>query len=393
MNIAIVGSGIAGITTAYYLAKNGCNVTVYEREYYPAMQCSFANGGQISVSNSEVWTTWSNVIKGVKWMFKKDAPLLIRPNLDLQKIIWLSKFLYNTATNSYERNTLQTIHMGLKSRALYNDIISKENIIFDQLNHGILHIYKNQKYFNSAIEAKKIYDKGGCEWEILSTTDIKNLDSQLHYFKNIIGGVYTKTDFTGDIHKFCHNLANILNVKYKVKFEYCENINDINDLLISHNKVVICAGSESTKLAKSIKDKLDIYPVKGYSITINSDRVGIVNSLPKISILDDEAKIVCSTLGSRFRVAGTAELNGYNYDIVKDRINLLFKWTHENFPMINTSSYSSFACLRPMTTNLLPITKQSDNNKRVYYNTGHGHLGWTTAPYTAKLITDIICDT
>ena len=143
MKIAVVGSGIAGITAAYYLAKEGYQVTVFEQERYPAMRTSYANGGQVSVSNSEVWTTWSNVKKGIKWMFKKDAPLLIRPRLDLAQWKWLAKFLYYTATGCYKKNTEETIRLGLESRNLYKQIILDENLEFDQSAAGILHFYKD----------------------------------------------------------------------------------------------------------------------------------------------------------------------------------------------------------------------------------------------------------
>jgi D-amino-acid dehydrogenase len=386
MKIAVIGAGITGITTAYYLAKEGYDVTVLDRESYPAMCTSYANGGQVSVSNSEVWNTWSNVIKGVKWMFKDDAPLLIRPSLDFDKVSWLTKFLYHTATNSYEKNTLETIHMGIESRKLYKEIIENEKIDFDQRYNGILHIYKNQKYFDMAKEAQKLYENTECEWDIVYPAQIKSLDGATQYMKNIVGGVYTKSDFTGDCHKFCFELSKILRTKYKVKFEFVENIIDYTDL-IDYDKIVICAGVGSVKLSKRFGDNIPIYPVKGYSITIHNNSETL---LPHVSLLDDEAKIVTSTLGNRLRVAGTAEFNGENYDIIKSRIDPLLSWVHKNLPMVNTKDYSSFACLRPMTPNMLPITKRSDNHKNVYYNTGHGHLGWTLAPYTAKKLAKMI---
>lgn len=384
--VAVIGAGVTGITTAYYLAKAGYSVTVLDQEQYPAMRCSYANGGQISVSNSEVWTTWSNVIKGVKWMFKKDAPLLIRPSLDYDKISWLAKFLYHTAKNDYERNTLETIRMGLEARKLYQEIIDEEKIEFDQKYAGILHVYKDEKYFEMAKQAQSVYGQTECEWEVVGLAQIKSLDSALNYMNDLIGGIYTKSDWTGDIHKFCYKLRNVLETKYKVKFSFAENIIDTNDLF-AFDKTVICAGVDSVKLAKKIGDKLPIYPVKGYSITINGNSESL---LPHVSLLDDQAKIVTSTLGNRLRIAGTAEFNGINYDIRKDRIQPLLNWVYKNLPMVNTHDYSSWACLRPMTPNMMPITKRSDNEKNVFYNTGHGHLGWTLAPYTAKYIVEQI---
>jgi D-amino-acid dehydrogenase len=387
--VAVIGAGIIGITTAYYLAKKGYKVTVYEQEPHAAMRTSFANGGQISVSNSEVWTTWSNVKKGIKWLFKKDAPLLIRPQLDFKQWKWIAKFLYNTATNQYEKNTSETIKMGLESSMLYKEIMYTEKLSFDQSPAGILHFYKDEQYFEAAKQAQYIYRKNGCEWDIVDTQRVKDLESKLTDVKGIVGGAWTLSDWTGDIHKFCIELERVLKKKYGVTFIYNSvTTKDTMQYMVSlYDSVVVCAGVGSVDIAKSVGDTLDIYPVKGYSITINNvDK----KHLPVVSLLDDQAKIVTSSLGNRFRVAGTAELTGENYDIRHDRIKPLLDWVRTNFPNMDTSDYSSWACLRPMTPNMMPITKQSDKNSKVYYNTGHGHLGWTLAPYTAKLISEQI---
>lgn len=386
--IAVIGAGITGVTTAYYLAKAGYKVSVFEQEPNPAMRTSFANGGQVSVSNSEVWTTWSNVRKGIRWMFQSDAPLLIRPRLDFAQWSWLGKFLYNTITNQYKKNTEKTIHMGLEARKLYDVICAEEKIKFDRSDCGILHFYKDEQYFEHAKNVKELYNSNGLEWDILTENQTKFLDTSLSDIKGIVGGAWTPSDWTGDIYKFCNQLTLVLANKYGVKF-YFNNEADIDYLINYSDIVVVCAGVGSVELAKEIGDTLPIYPVKGYSITINNVDT---KHLPKVSLLDDQAKIVTSTLGNRFRVAGTAELAGENYDIRQDRIEPLLNWVHTNFPKINTHDYSSWACLRPMTPNMMPITKHSDNCDKVYYNTGHGHLGWTLAPYTAKLITDQICN-
>ena len=387
--IAVIGAGIAGITAAYYLARAGHSVFVYEEELSPARRTSYANGGQISVSNSEVWTTWSNVLKGIKWLGKKDAPLLIRrDNLlsDPDRIKWLARFLFYTATNSYQRNTAKTIEMGLESRYLYRKLIKEEGIEFDQSNSGILHFYKNQSYWNSAIKAKDIYEENGCEWNLLETKKVMSLDPALGNIQGIVGGAWTPLDFTGDIYKFCTELEKILIRKYRVQFFYGKSIDNIKT--INHyDQIVMANGVGSVKLARSIGDNLPVYPVKGYSITINDVDP---RYLPTVSLLDDQAKIVTSTLGNRFRVAGTAELAGENYDIRQDRIIPLLKWVHANFPNIDTSDYTSWACLRPMTPNMLPIVKRSKKNSKVYYHTGHGHLGWTLSPATAKMLVKLM---
>lgn len=383
-SVAVIGAGITGITTAYYLAKKGYQVTVYEQERYPAMKTSYANGGQISVSNSEVWTTWSNVKKGVRWMFKKDAPLLIRPRLDYKMFKWMGKFLYHTVMGDYGKNTAETIRMGVESRKLYDEICQEENIKFDRNDCGILHFYKDQKYWNDAVDVKDMYHANGGEWQLLSAQEAKVKDSSLNKINDMIGAAWTPSDWVGDIHKFCYELAKVLETKYNVKFKY-NTSPDVNLLMTldGFDLVVISAGVGSVDLAKQVGDTLDIYPVKGYSITINNVDP---KYLPKVSLLDDQAKIVTASLGNRFRVAGTAELNGENYDILRDRIEPLLNWVHTNFPDINTHDYTQWACLRPMTPNMMPIIKQSDKCKKVFYNTGHGHLGWTLGPYTGKSV-------
>jgi len=389
-NIAVVGAGIVGVTTAYYLARAGHKVQVFEQERHPAMRTSYANGGQVSVSNSETWNTWANVNKGIRWMMTKDAPLLIRPRLDPAQWAWMLKFLMHTACGDYGRNTSETIRMGIRSRALYNDICREESMdyqAFDRSDCGILHFYKDHDYFMRARAAKEIYNANGCQWDILSAKAVSELESSLSQIPGIIGGTWTQDDWTGDIHKFCIAMTDILKTRYQVEFSFGSQVHSLQTLLASYDAVVVANGVGSRRLASTIGDRLPIYPVKGYSITIND-----VDSehLPRVSLLDDQAKIVTSTLGNRFRVAGTAELAGENYDIRRDRIQPLLDWVHENFPKINTHNYTSWACLRPMTPDMMPIVRVSKKDARVFYNTGHGHLGWTLGPVTAEKVSKLI---
>jgi len=388
--VAVVGAGISGVCAAYYLARAGYQVTVYDAERYPAMRTSFANGGQVSVSNSEVWTTWSNVFKGIKWMFRKDAPLLIKPSFEWARIKWMIKFLWTTMRGSADANTAETIRMGLEARALYKDIIAEEGLEFDQSSSGILHFYKNPEYLQNAHNVKELYNANGCSWDMLGEMQTKSMDPALAQISGIVGGAWTGEDWTGDIHKFCTELCKVLETKYGVEFKFNTEIKDGYELAL-YDKVVVSNGVGSTALAKLIGDSIDVYPVKGYSITINASDDDM-KYVPKVSLLDDEAKIVTSTLGNRLRVAGTAELAGEDYDIRRDRIEPLLNWVHTNFPNINTSDYTQWACLRPMAPDMMPIIKQSKVDSRVFYHTGHGHLGWTLSPATAKKLVMIISE-
>lgn len=382
--VAVIGAGITGLTTAYFLAKEGYAVEVIEAERYAGMKTSYANGGQISVSNSEVWTSWSNVKKAFKWMFKKDAPLLFKPwRLDWAMWRWAFKFLYYTATGVGDRNTAATVQMGLESRELYEQIRQDEGIYFDKSSCGIVHFYKTDSYWENAKQVTDLYNANGLDRKIVNPRTIKELNT----VKGVIGATFTGSDWTGDIHKFCYALAEILKEKYRVEFHYNCKIDEIREIEYAYDYIVIANGVGSTSLAKSVGDTIDVYPVKGYSITINNVDP---RHLPLVSLLDDEAKIVTASLGNRFRVAGTAELAGENYDITRSRIDPLLKWVHTNFPDINTHDYSQWACLRPMTPNMMPIIEQSKNHSKVFYNTGHGHLGWTLGPYTAKTVTNLI---
>ncbi len=382
--VAVIGAGITGVMAAYYLAKAGYRVTVLEQESYPAMRTSFANGGQVSVSNSEVWTTWSNVKKGIKWMFTKDAPLLIRPTPSWAKIKWMTKFLWHTFNLEHARNTADTIRLGLESRQLYKEIIAEEGLEFDQSFCGILHFYKDEAYFQNAQSVKELYNANGCEWDILTPLQTISIDPALGDLEDVIGGAWTPSDWTGDIHKFCVELSRVLKEKYAVDFIFDAEVDKYtaDEMLEDFDRIVVSAGVGSVKIAKHFGDTLPVYPVKGYSITVNV-KPEDMKYLPKVSLLDDQAKIVTSTLGNRFRVAGTAELADENYDIRRDRIEPLIRWVRENFPNLDASDYTSWACLRPMTPNMMPIVKES-NTKGVYYHTGHGHLGWTLSPGTAK---------
>jgi D-amino-acid dehydrogenase len=387
MKVLVIGAGITGITTAYSLAKRGVDVTVIDEENYPAMKTSYANGGQLSVSNSDVWTTVPNLIKGMKWAFTKDAPLLMDLSPSIAKYRWISKFIYESLTGNAVENTIKTAQIGLQARWLYKRIVEEENIQFDLKKKGILHFYKNEEYFESAKKiCDEVYWRIGEDRAILTKNQVLDMEPSLQYSNGIIGGTFTKSDMTGDIHKFCVGMEKILKTKYNVKFLYGKTAKPTDADVYDH--VVLCAGVKSAEFSKNIGDPLDIYPVKGYSITLEVGN-GLEDA-PMVSLLDDEAKIVTSRLGSRFRVAGTAELAGINYDIRKDRIDPLVKWVRKNFPYISTEHTNPWAGLRPMTPNMLPVVRKCKTVDNVWYNTGHGHLGWTLSPATAEMITELI---
>jgi D-amino-acid dehydrogenase len=396
----VIGGGITGVTTAYALSKRGYQVTLIEKHRYSGMETSFANGGQLSASNAEVWNHWSTILKGLKWVFKKDAPLLINLKPDWHKISWFAQFM--AAIPQYEKNTVATAKLAIEARKYLFQWAQDEGIDFDLKKEGILHIYRDKAGYDHAGEVSKLLAKGGLPRTAVTPSEMRAIEPTLN--GKYYGGYYTESDSTGDIHKFTHGLS-LAAEKKGVKIIYGCEVTQVesddktvrvtlkkDDLVesLTFDTVVVCAGIASRQLANQLGDYVNIYPVKGYSITVNLNDEQSQVSAPLVSLLDDETKLVTSRLGlDRFRVAGTAEFNGVNRDIRADRIKPLIDWVNQCFPQVSTRSVVPWAGLRPMMPNMMPkIGKGSKSN--VFYNTGHGHLGWTLSAATAEMITEII---
>ena len=401
--VAVIGAGIAGTTTAYALLKKGYKVTIIDSRRYPAMATSYANGGQLSASNAETWNTPKNVMNGIKWMFKPDAPLLFNPSPEIQKYKWMMGFLWATLKGEHKKNTLETIDMAKKAREIYFKIAEDEGIEFELLKKGILRFYDSEKEFKLDQAKKSWLDQEGMEWDTLTTEEVKELEPAFKNnanYEKIVGGIYTKSDASGDIHKFCTNLERVLVEKYSASLQLNTTVEYISrqkgELVLTMRKeneimndsfdnVVICAGVGTQSFASRLGDKMNIYPVKGYSITIDLKDEISKSCAPSVSLIDQPVKIVASRLGDRFRVAGAAELAGINTDIRQNRIRPLLDWVEKYFPNVSTETYTPWAGLRPMTPNMMPITSES-RMKGVFYHAGHGHLGWTLSAETANQV-------
>ncbi len=390
-HIAVIGAGITGVTTAFQLLERGFEVTVFDRNRYAAMETSFANGGQLSASNAEVWTTWSTVLKGIKWMAQKDAPLLVNPKPSWHKMSWMAEFLGNIP--NYRSNTVETTKMAIAARGFLLDMADRGGVDFDFSPAGILHFYTKEKDFVHGRRVTQMMRDGGLERKELTAAEVSERAPQLK--GDILGGFWTESDATGDIHRYTVGLANWLE-RQGVTFRLGQDVADVRadadcarvvtDQEHRFDGVVVCAGVASRKFAKGLGDRVNIYPVKGYSITVHLDDARSQDAAPEVSLLDDAAKIVTSRLGkNRFRVAGTAEFNGENRDIRADRIAPLVGWVNEYFPEVSTEQVTPWAGLRPMMPNMMPKVGRG-RNARVFYNTGHGHLGWTLSGATAAMV-------
>jgi D-amino-acid dehydrogenase len=397
--IAVIGAGVTGVTTAYSLMNRGFDVTVFDQNRYAAMDTSFANGGQLSASNAEVWNRWSTVFKGMKWMFERGAPLLVNPKPSWHKYSWMAEFVANIPY--YRQNTIDTVRLAIAAREQLKTTAAKEGFAFDIEERGILHIYNTKKEYDHATEVNVLLSEGGLTREAVTAEDIKKLEPAIK--GDFYGGYYTASDATGDIHLYSRGLSEACRKK-GVAFQFNADVTEITQKGDAHvvtwtdskgikndaefDALVVCAGVGSRKFGKILGDRINVYPVKGYSITVKLEDEASQAAAPWMSLLDDEAKVVTSRLGKdRFRVAGTAEFNGYNWDIRDDRVRPLVKWVENFFPDVVTEHAVPWAGLRPMMPNMVPIVK---NGRRagVYYNTGHGHLGWTLSAATAEIIAE-----
>ena len=394
--IAVIGAGVTGLTSAYELLNQGFDVTVFDKHRYAAMETSFANGGQLSASNAEVWTQWGTVLKGLKWMLQADAPLLVNPKPTLHKMRWMAEFLSNIP--NYKQNTVETVRLAIAARAVLFEMAEREGIDFDLERRGILHFYDRQKDLAHARKVNLLLAEGGLVRQELTPDEVREVEPAIK--SDILGGFLTPSDSSGDIHKFTMGLARACakrgaDLRFGTEIEELsprsglvhvrtKGTNDVFD------GVVVSAGIKSRDFAAQLGDRVNVYPVKGYSITVSLDDVESRATAPWISLLDDRAKIVASRLGdTRFRIAGTAEFNGANKDIRADRIRPLTEWCERHFPGVSTENVTPWAGLRPMMPSMMPRVGRG-RAPGVFYNTGHGHLGWTLSAATARIISETV---
>lgn len=406
MKVIVLGAGVTGIAAAWYLQRAGHEVTVVERQAAAGLETSFANGGQISVSHAEPWANPGAPAKILRWLAREDAPLLFRLRADWQQWLWGMSFLRECTPGRTRHNIRQIVNLGLYSRASLQALRAETGVQYDHLTRGILHFYTSQQEFDAAQAPAQVMRDHGCELDMKTPDECVQIEPALAASRHrIVGGSLTPSDESGDAHRFTQELARCCEqagVRFMYQYRVVDvdhsggalqsvSVADANGVIseLRADRYVLCLGAYSAAFAARLGFGLRIYPAKGYSVTLPVLRPELT---PTVSLTDDEYKIVFSRLGNRLRVAGTAELNGYNTDLNLVRCNAIVRRTKELFPGMTDGQGAQFwTGLRPATPSNVPYIGKSPVSN-LYLNTGHGTLGWTHACGSGRAIADIVSD-
>jgi len=404
MKVLVLGAGVVGTTSAWFLNRLAHEVTVVDRQPAAGMETSFANGGQISVSHAEPWANPGAPKKVLSWLMKEDAPLLFRLRADARQWRWGLQFLKECTPANTRHNIIQIVNLGLFSRSTLQSIRAETGIEYDCLTRGILHFYTDQKEFDDALEPSRIMREFGCDREVISKEECVRLEPALASVKDrIAGATFTPSDESGDAHRFTQNLAKQAALK-GVNFVYDTTVLRIEsaggkitgvrvrgangqEQTLTADSYVLSMGSHSPLLAKPLGIDLLIYPAKGYSATLQIEKPELA---PQVSLTDDEYKLVFSRLGNRLRIAGTAELNGYSTDLNMVRCKAITRRVMELFPGVADPEKAEYwTGLRPATPSNVPYIGKT-KYPNLFLNTGHGTLGWTHSCGSGRAVAEIM---
>ena len=408
MRVIVLGAGLLGVTSAYFLSQLGHDVTVIDRQGAPGAETSFANGGQISVSHAEPWANPSAPLKVLQWLGQEDAPLLFRLRADMRQWLWGLAFLRNCTPARTRHNIEQIVSLGTYSRSVLQQLRAATGIAYDQRTQGILHFYTNAREFDGALAPAEQMRALGCERQVISADEAVRIEPALaHIRPQLAGATFTAEDESGDANQFTRALAALCEAA-GVQFRLGYHITALREAggRIDHVEVttpegrfervqgdafVLAMGSFSPLLAQPLGIRLPIYPAKGYSVTMP---VKDAAKAHQVSLTDDEFKLVfsryTSAQGDRLRIAGTAELNGYDRHLNPVRCDAIVRRVEQLFPGAGDTRQAQFwTGLRPATPSNVPLIGKTQL-ANLFLNTGHGTLGWTHACGSGQAIADIV---
>ena len=404
MRVIVLGAGVIGTSSAWYLARAGHEVTVVDRQPEAALETSFANGGQISVSHSEPWANPTAPFKVLRWLGREDAPLLFRPRAELSEWLWGLRFLTECLPGRARRNTEAALSLALYSREQLRQLRRDTGISYDAKTSGILHLYEEIREFEHARKQADLLRKHGLDLEIKSPVQCAEIEPALAESRiRLAGGAFAASDESGDAQLFTKGLSDLCRAQ-GVEFRFNVSVRGLEagrgriervviddeagiEESLRSDAYVVALGSYSPLLLKDVGISISVYPVKGYSVTVP---LGPESVAPQISLTDHARKIVLSRLGDRLRVAGTAELNGYDTEINESRCAALVRRCFEWFPRAGKPESAQYwTGLRPATPSNLPLIGRS-KYPNLFLNTGHGTLGWTLACGSGRALADMV---
>jgi D-amino-acid dehydrogenase len=400
MKVLILGSGVIGVTSAYYLAQAGHEVTIIDRQPGPGLETSFANAGEISPGYASPWAGPGIPVKAVKWLLMQDGPLVLRPKLDPRMWLWGAQLLANCTERAYAVNKGRMVRLAEYSRDCLIALRAELGLAYDERMQGTLQLFRYQKQLDGAHSDIAVLKQYGVPYELLDPAGCVAAEPGLATAQvGFVGGLRLPNDETGDCKIFTEKLAALCAAR-GVSFTYDTGIVAIRtegDRItgvetsagtLSADRYVVALGSHSPLLLRRLGISLPVYPIKGYSLTVP---ITDHNVAPVSTVMDETYKVATTRLGDRIRIGGTAEIAGYDNALHPSRRGPLDRSLRDLFPLAGDARKASFWCgLRPMTPDGTPVLGRAGRFPDLYLNTGHGTLGWTMAAGSGRVLADLI---
>ncbi|AYF16175.1 D-amino acid dehydrogenase [Vibrio parahaemolyticus] len=399
MEVIVLGSGVIGLTSAWYLSQAGYQVTVIDRQPSSAMETSFANAGQISYGYSSPWAAPGIPLKAIKWLMEEHAPLKIKPSLSTDMISWASKMVANCTLPRYQINKARMLSIANHSRTCLEQLRNEHAIEYQGRQFGTLQVFRTTQQLTAIEKDLKLLEQSGTRFELMDVEQCLRQEPGLALVKDkIVGGLYLPDDETGDCFQFCQQLTELAKA-HGVTFRFNTEVSNwvtvgkkiigvqTNHGLFKADQFVVASGSFSTALLKQLDIDIPVYPVKGYSLTLPIENEEYA---PRSTVMDETYKVAMTRFDDRIRVAGTAELAGFDPSLPQKRKNTIEMVVRDLFPRGGDFSQAEFwTGFRPMTPDGTPIIGATPYDN-LFTNTGHGTLGWTMACGSGHLLANIM---
>ncbi|MBI2993464.1 MAG: D-amino acid dehydrogenase [Gammaproteobacteria bacterium] len=403
MRVVIIGAGLIGVSTAYFLAEKGVEVVVLDRQPGPGLETSFANGGMITPSQADPWNSPGILRKLIRWIGREDAPVLLRPAVVLPLWRWGFQFLRNSTEAKFRVNLVRNARLAAYSVRTLGELRARLGLHYEDARRGTMRLYRDGGSLRSALDLNAKLEGSGVRWQALDPAQVVALEPALGAVESLLaGGIFYPDDESGDAHLYCRLLAHHAMQRGAI-FRHGVTVlglesseREIRAVRTSAGRVeadvyVLAAGSYSPVIARSIRLAIPVQPVKGYSLTLD---IRGWDAPPRMPVVDEDAHIAATPLGHRLRVAGTAEFNGFDASVDPRRIRNMSRFISDFYPglrpFIATTATSTWAGLRPYSCDGVPILGAT-NWANLFLNTGHGHLGWSMAAGSGRLVTQLIC--